>query len=221
MKFRDDIDPENTWVTSDHHFGHKNIAPFTFSPEDREQILIAEWRKAVPDGATVLHLGDLVFSGNSFFKNVVAKELTGDRKLLIMGNHDHQRYSFYKAAGFKIVKPFAIEYGYESDREVCTKIGTIVSFSHYPWNEDEESPMPINALRIHGHLHNSGYTRDAFVPFLRNHINVSVEQTRFAPVNLKLLLDAVLLGQFPQSTPEQIEEAQQRKMMNLAKEKPS
>jgi calcineurin-like phosphoesterase family protein len=226
MKFRDDIDPETTWVTSDTHFGHKNIGDLCHSPEDREQIIIAEWRKEVPDDATVLHLGDLVFSNNSFFKNIIAKELTGARKLLILGNHDHQRFSFYKAAGFKIAQPFVFKVfpthdgglKITSPNDESTAAWTI-SFAHYPWNEEEEGSMPPRTLRVHGHIHNIGYTRDAFVPFLRDHINISVEQTRFAPVNLKLLLDAVLLGKFPATTEAQLEEARARKEANLKAKK--
>ena len=61
MKFRDDIDIGNTWVTSDSHFGHENIGGFCHRPLDYDQIMVAEWRKAVPDEATVLHPGDLCY----------------------------------------------------------------------------------------------------------------------------------------------------------------
>lgn len=66
-------------------------------------------------------------------------------------------------------------------------------------------------LRLHGHIHNNGYTRDGFVPFLRQHINLSVEQTKYRPVNLKLLLDAALLGEYPETTMEQLAEAAERR----------
>jgi calcineurin-like phosphoesterase family protein len=106
-----------------------------------------------------------------------------------MGNHDRQAYSFYRQSGFQIVKPFMLrlpsEYG-----------NWVVSFSHYPWNEEFEDsgPIPNNHIRVHGHIHNNGYFRDAYVPFLRNHINVSVEQTKYRPVNLANLLSGYLLG---------------------------
>jgi calcineurin-like phosphoesterase family protein len=66
-------------------------------------------------------------------------------------------------------------------------------------------------VRIHGHIHNNGYTRDAFVPFLKQHINLSVEQTKYRPVNLKLLLDAYLYGEYPETTEEQLADARARK----------
>jgi calcineurin-like phosphoesterase family protein len=206
MKFRDDIDPENTWVVSDTHFGHDNIVGFCFRPEDHEQVMIAEWRAHVPDHATVLHLGDLAYRGNAFFKHVVSKELTGARKLLILGNHDRNPYNFYRKAGFSPTRPFSILYeGAEA------RWNYIISFSHYPWNEDVEGVLHPQTVRVHGHIHNNGYTRDAFVPFLKNHINLSVEQTKYRPVNLKVLLDAYLFGEYPETTQEQREDAAARK----------
>lgn len=220
MKFRDDIDLGNTWVVSDTHFGHDNIVGFCFRPEDHEQVIIAEWRAHVPDDATVLHLGDLAYRDNARFKHIIAKELTGERKLLVMGNHDKQRYSFYKSSGFNIVRPFKIDVhiggdgtlqGIDPTARSSTPRWTI-SFSHYAWsNEEEGIPMQDNDVRLHGHIHNNGYTRDAYVPFLRNHINLSVEQTKYRPVNLKLLLDGALLGRYPETTQEQLDEARERK----------
>lgn len=197
MKFRDDIDPANTWVVSDPHFGHDNIVAFCHRPLDHEQVIIAEWRAHVPDDATVLCLGDLAYRGNAHFKHIIAPELTGAKKKIILGNHDRQRPSFYKSCGFQVCRPFMIDYGEAQ-----------ISFSHYQWSEPEEGgQMPANHVRIHGHIHNNGYSRDAFVPLLKNHINLSVEQTKYRPVNLKLLLDAYLFGVYPETTQEQLEQA--------------
>lgn len=186
MKMRDDIDPTRTWVISDTHFGHRNIIDFSHRPLDHEQIIMENWARAVGPDDTLLHLGDLCFRGNAEFRALVAPHLTGGRKLLIKGNHDKSRDSFYKKCGFWLTKPFGITWG---DRRV--------SFSHYPWNEADEGPMQDFDLRLHGHIHNSGYTRTAFVPFLKNHINLSCEQTKLAPVNLGLLLSAVIDGRYP------------------------
>lgn len=226
MKFRDDIDPAKTWVVSDTHFGHDNIVGFCHRPEDHEQVMIAEWRKEVPDDATVLHLGDLAYSNNARFKALTSKELTGERKLLILGNHDQQRYSFYKQSGFKIVSPFALKLtlvpgiGYEQKdpaEDIRLDEGDrTVSFSHYAWNTADEGEMPYGHTRIHGHIHNNGYSRGPFVPFLKDHINLSVEQTKYRPVNLKVLLDAALLGVYDRTTEDQLEEARNRRETNRA-----
>ena len=206
MRLRDDIDPANTWVVSDTHFGHDNIVGFCHRPEDHEQVMIAEWRAHVPDDATIIHLGDLCYKGNARFKHITAKELTGDRKVLVMGNHDRQRMSFYRDCGFRIWRPFKIMFN-----------GREVSFSHYAWNDEEDAgPMPPWAWRIHGHIHNNGYSRGPYTPFLKNHINISVEQTKYRPVNLKVLLDAAILGIYEETTDEQLAEARARKEENLA-----
>lgn len=179
------IDPANTWVVSDTHFGHKNIIGFCSRPEDHEQVMMEEWARAVPEDATVLHLGDLSYKSNGLFKHVISKHLTGARKLLVRGNHDRQAFSFYRQSGFKLTREFEIRYR-----------GWTVSFSHYPWNPERDGVMPKKHVRLHGHIHNNGYTRADFVPFLRNHINLSVEQTHYKPVNLKVLLDAALFGEY-------------------------
>jgi calcineurin-like phosphoesterase family protein len=189
MKFRDDIDPANTWVVSDTHFGHENIVGYCARPVDHDQVILEQWRAHVPDDATVLHLGDLCWKSNAWFKNIIAPRLTGSRKLLILGNHDKGRYSWYRDCGWQIVKPFSIDLPEHG----------IIEFDHYP----DPSLSLKHTWRLHGHIHNNGYydgrsaDDDKLIPFLRNHINLSVEQTRYRPVNLKLLLDAAILGRLP------------------------
>jgi calcineurin-like phosphoesterase family protein len=215
MRFRDDIDLARTWLISDTHFGHKNIIGYCHRPENFEAILIEELAR-IPEGDTVLHLGDLCYKGNAWFKNVIAPKLAPNagRKLLISGNHDHQRYSFYKSTGWKLTHPFMLAvhgsgdgvkvYPPNADVRIHQYLEYIVSFSHYAWGAEYLQPTPPrNHWRIHGHIHNNGYydgrsTGDAaLIPFLRNHINLSAEMTKYKPVNLKLLLDAVLLGRLP------------------------
>lgn len=178
-----DIDPARTWVVSDTHFGHRNIVDFCHRPTDHENVMMEEWAREVPADATVLHLGDLAYRNNAFFKNMIAPHLTGARKLLVRGNHDKQRFSFYRDSGFKLVRPFEMRYG--SRR---------VSFSHYPLR----SAPPANQVHIHGHIHNKGYggVKTPFVPFAAGQINVSVEQTCYRPVNLELLLRGYFDGYY-------------------------
>ncbi len=136
----------------------------------------------------MLCLGDLCYRNNAFFRSVTAQHINpSGRNILILGNHDKQRPSFYKRAGFQVAKPFSITWG-----------ETEISFSHYPWSlQDDERPIPANHLRIHGHIHNNGYSRAAFVPFLKQHLNISMEQTKFRPVHLGTTLSAVLAGGYP------------------------
>jgi len=207
MRVRDDIVLADTWVTSDSHFGHDNIVGFCHRPEDHDQVILAEWRKVALPGRTMLHLGDLTYRSNARFKALTSKELTGpgfaDRNFLIKGNHDGQRYSYYKDCGFKLARPFSLRLsalgdGFVPFEDAPWAPAYTISFSHYGWNDIEDGgPQPSNHWRLHGHIHNNGYQRSEFVPFLRNHINLSVEQTGYRPVNLKALLDAAILGILP------------------------
>jgi calcineurin-like phosphoesterase family protein len=71
----------------------------------------------------------------------------------------------------------------------------LVTFSHYPLRQ------PIvgrgeEHLHLHGHIHNNGYAGkdEPYTPFSAGQINLSVEQTKYRPVNLKRLLDGALSG---------------------------
>ncbi len=201
---RDDIDPSKTWMISDTHFGHENIKGYCHRPDDFEQILLNEINAVVRPGDTLLHLGDLCYKGNAWFKNVIAPKIApqAERKLLIVGNHDRQRYSFYKACGWKLTRPFKIAYRLAAD-PLAPPVK--VEFSHYP----AQRLLGALELRLHGHIHNNGYYDGrsnaggpdwSYVPFLRNHVNLSCEMTKFKPVRLDLLLDAVLKGKLPAGT---------------------
>jgi len=187
------LDPASTWLVSDTHFGHENIVGFARRPHDHEQVIMEEWAQTVPDDGTVLHLGDLSYRNNSFFKNMIAKHLTGAQKLLIQGNHDRQRPNFYRDSGFKIVKPFEIRY-------VTPKAGVwTVSFSHYPLKKSAHPLASAGGLRrvhIHGHIHNNGYggKNSPFVPFSAGQINISVEQMHYRPCKLDDLLNGYIEG---------------------------
>jgi calcineurin-like phosphoesterase family protein len=135
----------------------------------------------------VLHLGDLCYKSNAQFKHILAPELTGKRKLLILGNHDRQRFSFYRDCGFKITKPF--EMNYDGPDAYIWR----VSFSHYPLKQPDGIRRHVH---LHGHIHNNGYggKHSPFTPFSAGQINLSVEQTKYRPVNLKVLLDGYIEG---------------------------
>lgn len=252
MRTRTDIDPDNTWVVSDTHFHDEKNRHYHLRPDDVDQLMIAEWRAAVPADGVVLHLGDVNYSNNARFKHLLSKELPGRKKYLIRGNHDRQNDGFYKKAGFFPIAPFQMGYGEvictqcwgsgersvfrqslgpgdDPEMEQCStcegsgeKHLYTASFSHYPWNDAEEGgAIPPRHYRFHGHIHNNGYTRNGYVPFLKNHVNLSVEQTKYKPVNLKLLLDAVLLGKYDPTTDDQLDEVRKRREENYARKEAS
>lgn len=174
-------DVDNTWLISDTHFGHENITHLCLRPPNVDLIMLDEWRKLVPPDALLLHLGDVVYRGAYDEWADIIAALPGDKRLII-GNHDKQKPAYYERCGFEIVAPFEIEYASVEGK-------AWVSFDHYPL---EGKAFP-NQLRIHGHLHNSGYgwAEDrAGSPARVGHCNVSVELTKYKPVNLGVLLNA-------------------------------
>jgi calcineurin-like phosphoesterase family protein len=221
MKARDDIVPYRTWVISDTHFGHKNIIGYCHRPENFEEILLEEIAAVVQPGDTLLHLGDLCYKGNSWFKNVIAPKIAPEaRKLIVLGNHDKQRYSFYKQTGWKVCRPFYIVVSGVNGvpippGDMMEATGDrIVSFSHYQWSVDstdgklpgETTEMSPNHHRMHGHIHNNGYYDGrsnpgvpdfSLVPFLAQHSNLSCEMTKYKPVRLDLLINAAVFGRLP------------------------
>lgn len=179
-----DIDPARTWLISDTHFGHRNITKYSHRPPAVDSLIVQEWITHVPSQDTVLHLGDLTLGGGKssrvWFERAIAGSQLPGNKLLILGNHDRQPLDWYASQGFQVISPFEIIWR-----------GRRISFSHYPWNNDDRGSPP-DLIRIHGHIHNNGYSRTEFIPFLRNHINVSIEQMKYRPVNLEALLRGYL-----------------------------
>ena len=192
------IDPKTTWVTSDSHFGHQNIIGFCHRPTDHEQVIMEEWAQTVPTTDTLLHLGDLSYKNNGMFKHVIAKHLTGNRKLLIKGNHDHGRPSFYRESDFKVIPAFEMPYDPNPEFGADVSKRYIVSFAHYPLRTLNKTENTKKRVHIHGHIHNNGYggKEAPFIPFAAGQINVSVEQTHYRPVNLDVLLKGFILGAY-------------------------
>jgi calcineurin-like phosphoesterase family protein len=162
------------FIISDTHWGHKNIIKYCNRPQYHEELIIANWRKAVKTNDTILHLGDLMMGGDEyyhFFKKNVVPVLTG-KKYIILGNHDKRKYD-YAELGFEVIKPFSIEYrGYE------------VSFNHYPklFNVNQEK-----ILHVHGHIHNHLYSRGEVKRW--GNINVSIEVMDYKPRQINRLLN--------------------------------
>ena len=90
------MDELKTWITSDLHFGHKNI--MSFCPETRSRFrndvsymteaMIEEWNARVDTADTVYILGDVAFM-SGFNASLVMMRLNGV-KILVEGNHDRK-----------------------------------------------------------------------------------------------------------------------------------
>jgi len=156
-----DIITADTWITSDHHWGHDNIRKFQNRPWNHFELMRERWIETVAEDDTVLHLGDLVCyayrreeSPESWIEGLPGK------KFIILGNHDKYKTSWYERNGFSVVgrgdKPFMWN-------NIC--------FSHEPLDGDWR-------LNIHGHTHLNNPPRPGKV-------NVSIEATDYRPVRLR------------------------------------
>jgi len=202
---------EETFVISDHHFGHKNVNKFEPIRLKRaeelgyfssEQMMINEWNKVVGKEDTVLHLGDFAFSGVEKYMN----KLNG-KKILIYGNHDKGQLS----TSYKAVRGFYIEWNdtflinpSEDDKLHSGIIKSFqdkfIMFSHYPLNYNDKWDNQKEKIKnriekynklyedfccdflIHGHVHSNEKE-------VERHFNVSCEVLDFKPIQIKEIIE--------------------------------
>lgn len=93
---------QETWFTSDTHFGHANVIqhskrPFV-STEEMDEALIALWNQYVDKRDNVYHLGDFAWKNVEQYR----RRLNGNVHL-ILGNHD--RLKAHQHVLFTWVKP--------------------------------------------------------------------------------------------------------------------
>lgn len=138
----------NTWITSDLHFGHKNI--MNFCPDSRSRFrndvdymneaMVREWNDLIEPSDLVYILGDVAFLPAQKAAETVNR-LNGT-KILVEGNHDRKALNdptFRKC--FKEVHKY-LDINYD---------GTKVVMFHYPIAEWDQ--MHRGAVHFHGHLH--------------------------------------------------------------------
>lgn len=132
-----------TFVISDHHFGHANSLNFkkadgsplrSFSCADEmDQHMIDTHNSVVGPNDKVIFLGDLVINKKHLHK---IGQLNGKKKL-IMGNHDIFDLSMYQQF-FYDIKAYRVFDGH--------------IFSHVPVHRESIGRFKAN---IHGHLHSN------------------------------------------------------------------
>lgn len=162
------------WIISDTHFGHDNIIRYCQRPKNHEVIMLSNWIERVPENHQILHMGDVFMGrdGNANRWALVVSRLPGE-KFLMMGNHDRAKTSTYERAGFTIVEPFVVN-GY--------------AFTHRPITPSWPAEWGVDEwhTNIHGHIHNNPWLPQFEGTPLegRRYINLSVEATDLAPVQL-------------------------------------
>ena len=180
-------DAAPVFVWSDLHLGHANIIPFNDRPfQDighMDQVLFDRWARTVdwssPDSAIVL-VGDIAMKPALTLANFARIQAMPGRKYQVPGNHDFTGEGKLRLEGFD---------------EVCSLLyadgDPKLIFTHVLLPEDE---LPAGWVNVHGHMH-------AAPPARSRHINVSVEQLDYAPVELsriRLLAEAISGAHYPE-----------------------
>jgi len=153
---------EETKITSDTHFGHKNIEKYEpirveiakrNGIKDSNQLLINNWNEDVNENDYVLHCGDYAFeSPKKSFEKIKGNII------IIIGNHDKKKINFFEE-NFKgvikeplldiedkekILEEFDNNFLIEGKRNglVCCLIkdicGKRVMFSHFPVYDENQ-----------------------------------------------------------------------------------
>src|ERR1051326_188677 len=184
------------WFLSDLHIGHEAVIRYCNRPfanlDDMHRGLVANWNMAVRPSDTVFVLGDLALCPYREFEPI-AKELHGDRKYLIRGNHDKYSEGQYARVGFTVF------------HEIQMKLaGHTIRLSHFPyalpWYRrpfafkselrfmDRRPPRIPGEFLLHGHTH----TKQKMSPDGR--IHVGVDAWDYKPVSAREIES--LIGKF-------------------------
>ncbi len=108
------------WVVTDTHFFHKGIVRRDVRPPDHNERTAEALSKLGPDDI-LIHLGDFAFAKYSEAAEIMNR-CPARSKILLLGNHDNQSYSYYTRHGFTAaMETMTLEYG-----------GQNILFSHRP-----------------------------------------------------------------------------------------
>lgn len=163
------------FVTSDLHFGHKNIIKYENRPyeniEQMDKDLIKKWNDTVEKDDTVYVLGDFSwYRGEK--TNEILKQLNG-KKILIIGNHDG---NFLDDKKFD--KTLFEEIEYYKELKYNKRIYILF---HYPIAE--YNGKMHGAIHLYGHIHTMNLELEQNLkPF---GYNVGVDRNNYKPINIE------------------------------------
>lgn len=167
-----------TWVTTDWHIGHDMMRSKCGRPADFSDRIIRHHREMIRDRDTTINLGDLLFYGDAI--ETVHDAIHRDsptripgRHVLVLGNHDIKRKSFYYKLGFDFVCEALVLDG--------------VLFTHHP------ARPPLGMLNVHGHWHLPRKEWPAKYDPGRQFL-VSMEESKYRPVNAAKLVGRAIAG---------------------------
>jgi len=183
----------NIYAISDPHIGHDDFngkggiirhanRPFKTMIEMTE-VIKTRWNRVVRPQDVIIILGDFIWTGGAadLIKEYI--KLFNGRMILVMGNHDKKGYSWYMNNGVQFV----------CDRFAWEFNGKRILFIHDPANVSSEELQKYNYI-IHGHHHQNSplvYTHKGVT-----HVNLSVENLKYEPINLVTLLSKLTQGYY-------------------------
>lgn len=206
----------DTFVCSDHHFGHKNILGFEpcrvtamniDGHNDHTEWLIECHNQTVGENDTVLFIGDFAFNG-------VAEALArmNGKKYIILGNHDKKGSQVYALMDGVVSAQLLVDWnGYTLKLDIEDPLfsGIIKSFgeeslmfSHYSlfhvdeWDRNNKMIMPridvleqfYNSFGCTKNVH--GHLHSTKSTF-RDSVNVCLEHINFRPKRLRDLIEGI------------------------------
>lgn len=169
------------WITTDTHFGHRNIIKLANRPENYEELIITNWKAVVSPEDTVIHLGDVAWGGKYLS---IIKELPG-QKILVRGNHDPCSLDYYMQRGFN----------FACDSLTMKRYGIDMLFTHAPRIFHE---VDVN---IHGHLHNLATIKSCCL-----HYPIALECNGYKMIDLDVLVRKELRALVTKTKQEGVEE---------------
>lgn len=193
--------PPDFWTVSDLHLGHRLVADLRgFTDSDAHDRFILDRLGEVPDGATLLCLGDISVRQDAYALDQlgVLKEEKNLTMWLVPGNHDRVHPMF----GWDSVAKWTPRYRevfdvIDLDLQVRVRNWSVL-LTHIPRASGPDAvPDPHQTPKlarwagregfdctVHGHTHSS-------VPVRRKHVNLSLEATGLAPVSPERLEELV------------------------------
>jgi len=196
------------WFISDTHFNHANILTFRHKNETGElirpgftnvehmnEVMIENWNKNIKPQDKVYHLGDVAFGNVKDFHRIMSR-LNGQLRL-VMGNHDKFDMDYYLRFNRIIdADDSNLNYKYEFVRpngssRIFEKVMSWRQFRnmpipfvacHYPLHEDSLYGRNGLIFNVHGHIHERRVKLGNKID--PRYINVSVEQTNYAPIHM-------------------------------------
>ncbi len=165
------------FVTSDLHFGHKNIIAYTNRPfpsaKEMDAALIDNWNRVVRENDEVYILGDFTMQNEKVADSLFLR-LRG-RKYLIRGNHDYFAEKYHGAMLEWIKDYYELRFN-----------KNLFVLSHYPFAEWNRSHH--GAYHLHGHQHNhSDYNLRQRKDGTRRY-DVGVDANGYSPVPLEKIV---------------------------------